>query len=376
MEPVDPVELREGDLVLRPWRRGDVDSVFAECQDDEIQRWTRVPSPYTRQDAEEFVGASSERWGAGHPSFAAVDAGSGKLVGSIGVVDGSKESGVDIGFRIAASARGRGIGTRATQLMAGWLFDLGHPRITWHAEVGNIASRKLAESAGFVIEGVARQGLVLRGRRVDAWMGSLLPADLQRAREAGAASPKNHLSGWPVTPVELRSERLLLRTSRESDAPALLQYANDPVASIWDPEETTDLDAAKERARRRADWSAGDIAVWVIADPDDTQIYSGIQMFDVAKKSLHATVGYGLMADARGHGYAAEALKLVADWAFTTTSLQRLMLMHAVENQASCAVALSAGFAIEGTTRQSYRFGDGELHDEHLHARLRDDPDD
>jgi hypothetical protein len=24
--------------------------------------------------------------------------------------------------------------------------------------------------------------------------------------------------------------------------------------------------------------------------------------------------------------------------------------------------------------RQSYRFGDGDLHDEHLHARLRTDP--
>ncbi len=80
------------------------------------------------------------------------------------------------------------------------------------------------------------------------------------------------------------------------------------------------------------------------------------------------------MPDARGHGYASEALRMVSDWAFSTTSLQRIMLMHAIENSASCGVALAAGYAIEGTTRQSYRFGDGELHDEHLHARLRNDP--
>jgi len=152
-----------------------------------------------------------------------------------------------------------------------------------------------------------------------------------------------------------------------------LAYAKDPVASIWDPEDTADLEAAKERARRRADWSGGDIAVWVIADPDDTVVLGGIQMFDVATKSLHAMVGYGLMAEARGHGYGAEALRTVTDWAFRTTNLNRIALMHAIENQASCAVAGAAGFALEGTMRQSYRFGDANLHDEHLHARLRED---
>ena len=44
--------LRDGDLVLRPKRPEDADALTAACQDPEIPRWTFVPSPYTRADAE------------------------------------------------------------------------------------------------------------------------------------------------------------------------------------------------------------------------------------------------------------------------------------------------------------------------------------
>jgi RimJ/RimL family protein N-acetyltransferase len=230
----------------------------------------------------------------------------------------------------------------------------------------------VAESAGFVIEGVAREGMVFGGKRVDVWVASMLPADLDRVARGDKAVTRL-LTGWPSSPVELRSERLLLRAVRESDAPAFLAYAQDPVASLWDPEDTPDIAAAAERARRRADWSSGDFAVWAIADPDDTVIHGGIQISAVAHKSLHAMTGYGLLAGSRGRGYGAEALRTVCAWAFRTTNLNRLAIMHAVENKASCAVATAAGFALEGTTRQSHRFGDGDLHDEHLHARLRVD---
>ncbi|MFL6182676.1 MAG: GNAT family N-acetyltransferase [Actinomycetes bacterium] len=373
MAPVDPIELKDDDLLLRPWQEGDVDAVFRACQDQDIQRWTcHVPSPYTRQDAQEFVGGSPAQWADGTPSCAIVDAVSGELLGSMGVADVTSDGDAEIGYWVAASARGRGVATRATRLIAAWLFECGSPRITWRARVGNLISRRVAESAGFVVEGTARQGMACRGERVDVWVASLLPADLERAGK-GEKIPTRLLTGWPLSPVELRSERLLLRASRESDAPALLAYAKDPVAAIWDPEDTPDLEAAKERARRRADWASGDIAVWVIADPDDSVVLGGIQLFDVATKSLHAMVGYGLMAEARGHGYGAEALRTVTEWAFNTTNLNRIALMHAVENQASCAVARAAGFALEGTMRQSYRFGDAHLHNEHLHARLRED---
>ena len=52
-------------VCLREAQFGDVEWVTAACQDREIQRWTLVPRPYTRDHAIEFVsGPSGEfaRW--------------------------------------------------------------------------------------------------------------------------------------------------------------------------------------------------------------------------------------------------------------------------------------------------------------------------
>ena len=44
-----------------------------------------------------------------------------------------------------------------------------------------------------------------------------------------------------------------------------------------------------------------------------------------------------------------------------------------MENEASCRLALRCGYLLEGTARQSYVYGDGLRHDEHLHGRLAAD---
>jgi RimJ/RimL family protein N-acetyltransferase len=346
--------------------------VHAACQDPEIQRWTTVPSPYSVEDAAEFVASCPERWASGNPVFAVLDAATGGLVAAIDLQDVAAEQGPMIGFWVAADARGRGVAVQAVRCVARWAFEgLGLPRIRWAAYVGNTPSRRTADRAGFVQEGTCRRALEQRGQRHDGWFASMLPEDLARA---GDGPPAERVPGWPYEPVALRTDRLLLRGFRDEDAASLLAYARDPEVVAWDQEHTPDLDAALTRARVRADWSSGQLAAWAIADPDDQLVLGGIVLSDVDAVSLSAEAGYGLMPEARGHGYTAEALRRVTDWAFTETSLNRIDLRHAVGNAASCGVARAAGFVLEGTMRQSYRFGDGTLHDEHLHARLRSDP--
>lgn len=370
---MDYVTLDAGDLLLRPWHADDVEAVYRACQDPDIQRWTTIPSPYSREDAEWFVSTCPDRWEAGTASFAAVDAATGSLLGSFGLEGVEHEQGPEIGFWVAADARGRGVASGAVRRICRWAIDdLAVARVVWRAYVGNVASRRVAEAVGFRVEGIERRGIVQRGERRDNWLGSLLPADLARA-EAGATRERSTLEGWPDAPVTLRTERLLLRPYRESDAEAVLAYSRDPEASIWDPEGVVDLADARARAGRRADWSHGKNAPWVIAPPDDSDVFGGIQLQLIDPENANAEIGYGLLPHARGLGLTAEALRAVTEWAFATLSLERISLLHAVENEASCKVAEQAGYRLEGRLRQSHRFGDGRLHDEHVHSRLRTD---
>ncbi len=370
---MEPITLTDGDLTLRPWDADDVEAVFTACQDPEIQRWTTIPSPYSREDAEWFVSTSPDRWESGEATFAAVDSTTGALLGSFGIGRFDAVSGPEIGYWVSAEARGRGVATRAVRRMARWAFeDMGSDRVVWRAYVGNVGSRAVVESVGFRVEGIERRGIVQRGQRRDNWLGSLLPDDLARAA-AGTPRPRTTLEGWPDSAVTLSTPRLLLRPYRESDAEAVLAYALDPEASLWDPEGVVDLEDAERRCRSRADWSHGKHAAWVISTPADDDVLGGIQLQLIDPENANAEIGYGLLPHGRGHGYAAEALQQVTEWSFGTLALERIGLMHAVENEVSCRVAEQAGYRLEGTLRKSHRFGDGQLHDEHVHARLRSD---
>lgn len=177
--PIEPTEITAGRLHLRPWQPSDADAVLAACQDAELQRWTRVPVPYEHEDAVTWVGrVSPQEWAAGTAAhFAVLDATTSELLGSVSLADVA-EGAAEIGYWTAAHARGRGVSTEAVGAVCRWGFAvLGLQRVTWLAHVGNTASRRVAEQAGFVVEGTLRQYLPQRGERRDAWIGGLLPGD-------------------------------------------------------------------------------------------------------------------------------------------------------------------------------------------------------
>jgi RimJ/RimL family protein N-acetyltransferase len=81
----------------------------------------------------------------------------------------------EVGFLMAPRARGQGYATAAVREITRWGFDeLGLHRVQWRAEVGNEASRRVAQKAGYEMEGLLRQWLTVGGRRCDCWVGSAL----------------------------------------------------------------------------------------------------------------------------------------------------------------------------------------------------------
>jgi ribosomal-protein-alanine N-acetyltransferase len=80
---------------------------------------------------------------------------------------------------VAAPARRRGAAATALGLVSRWaLGTLGLERLELLADPRNRASQRVAERAGYVREGTLRSYQPFKGRRMDAVMFSLLPADL------------------------------------------------------------------------------------------------------------------------------------------------------------------------------------------------------
>ena len=81
---------------------------------------------------------------------------------------------IEVGYWLFADARGRGVATRAARAVAREAFASGLWRVEAHVRVGNDASDRVLERAGFTREGVKRRYLRHGGGRVDASIYSLL----------------------------------------------------------------------------------------------------------------------------------------------------------------------------------------------------------
>ena len=159
MAPIDPPTLRSGALTLRQGRLEDADALTAACQDPEIPRWTTVPSPYRREDAERWLGAvvpDAAREGTAVHLLGFED---GRLVGSFSVMEIDRGRGYgEIGYWVAAEARGRGVATRATRLLHEWSTrELGLTMLEILPHRENVASRRVAEHCGYASTGELRR---------------------------------------------------------------------------------------------------------------------------------------------------------------------------------------------------------------------------
>jgi RimJ/RimL family protein N-acetyltransferase len=111
--------------------------------------------------------------------FAVREAGDGTLVAFAAFVqlDLDRQQG-EIGYVVDRAARGRGTAARAVALLTRWGFDeLGLERIELRIDPANEASSRVAERAGYRLEGVLRSMYFKEGRRSDVAVWSRLSHD-------------------------------------------------------------------------------------------------------------------------------------------------------------------------------------------------------
>jgi RimJ/RimL family protein N-acetyltransferase len=184
--PAPDPPLTDGIVMLRPWRHDDI-SVLVECLDgdEEIARWLdMIPQPYGAAEARMWIDQATSYWREGTAApFAVIDAGTGDVIGGVGFRWVGEEHGVgEVGYWLRREARGRGLTSRAVQLVSRWALDtLGCQRLQLRADKDNAPSLRVAEKAGFRREGILRAVHYNPrvNRRVDYVIYSLLPGESQ-----------------------------------------------------------------------------------------------------------------------------------------------------------------------------------------------------
>ncbi len=362
--PTSTPTLTDGVVTLRAHRDEDIDDVLGQGQDPEMQRWTTVPVPYQRSDAEFFVRELMPQ-GWQNPSGTrgfAIEASDGERPRFAGSIDFRRDgqAGVEVGFGLAPWARGRGLMTRAARLAVTWAFEtLEVEVVLWRANVGNWASRRVAWALGFRFEGAVRAMVEARGQRSDAWVASLLRGDPMTAGPA-----------W-LEPVELTGGGVRLRPWRDGDEDRVVEAMQDGRIGRWLPRipaPYTVRDARTFLLGERTRAAEASALGWCVADPADDRCLGSVDVFGLNRSGAEAEIGYWTHPGERGRGVMSHAVRLAVRHAVIPVhdgglGQRRLTLRAAALNSASRRVAEAAGFREIGIERQVDPAPDGSFDD-------------
>lgn len=137
-----------GRVTLRTPVMDDAPDIVAALADyDVVKNLSRLPYPFTIQDATDWIdGLAMREQAVDHGPFAIVTGG--RLVGVIGLSE--RETGWELGYWLASSAWGQGLATEAARLVLERAFD---DRQLTHVDAGyfvdNAASGRVLQKLGF-----------------------------------------------------------------------------------------------------------------------------------------------------------------------------------------------------------------------------------
>jgi RimJ/RimL family protein N-acetyltransferase len=150
-----PPTLEEGPFTLRLPRAEDVSWVFHACQDEDIQRFTTVPSPYAPADAIAWVASAAEQWAQGTELALLVAlTESGELLGAASLNFTHGDGRAEIGYWVERDARRRGVAAASVRALERYAAEVLHLQETFLRILeDNTASTALALACGYVSDG-------------------------------------------------------------------------------------------------------------------------------------------------------------------------------------------------------------------------------
>jgi RimJ/RimL family protein N-acetyltransferase len=170
-------------------------------------------------------------------------------------------------------------------------------------------------------------------------------------------------------PTELSSERLRLRRYQSNDSAMYYQILRNNREHLYEflPSFLVNLRGEEDIKtwfdRQNAEWNARNLFIFGVWEKA-TGAYVGESYLANADWDVpRIEVGYFLVKEFTGNGYATEATKATIRYAFEQLKVLRIDLQCAADNTASIQVAKRCGFTQEGRFRQNHRKKDSTLVD-------------
>ena len=170
------------DLILRPFENSDAPAFVEAVRESARSVGAWLPwchARYSLAEAEGWFDLCQQYWQMDFAyEYGIFSLQDNSVLGGIAISDINKEHHfANIGYWVRDSRQRQGIAVQCVQAVATFGFtDLRLWRLEIVAALSNRPSRRVAEKAGAVFEGIARQRLSIRGRPHDAAMYSLIAA--------------------------------------------------------------------------------------------------------------------------------------------------------------------------------------------------------
>lgn len=167
-----PVLAGEG-LVLRPWRSDDARLVQRAFADPAIVHW-HMRTVEDEQEARAFAEGWARRWHDETDAGFVITRDGDEGVGQVGLREIMLSAGwAEVSYWVLPEARGGGLAVAGVRALTRWAFeDLGMHRLEILHAVGNLPSCRVAEKAGYALEGTLSRVL----RHADGWHDAHLHA--------------------------------------------------------------------------------------------------------------------------------------------------------------------------------------------------------
>ena len=190
-------------FVLRPLRPADAAELHRLVNDWEVAKTlARVPFPYPRELADEWIASTADRLAAGtayHLAIAQPEDDGGSMLGCVGLTLAPEQRSAELGYWVARRHWGQGIAPEAAGRLARWaLANLDLDRITASAMMDNDRSAAVLARIGFRETGTGTRDSISLGRAMPVRLFEAGRADLAPASTAVAPAPEPVAGGKPI----------------------------------------------------------------------------------------------------------------------------------------------------------------------------------